>query len=837
MTKKKKKILKIAGISAGAIAALILLIFLYISRGGFIDSQVLPRVADFIGLPVESEDTSFSVFGGIEFTNFKVDNDLLAADTIKVEYKLMPLITSQTLVVEQILIDGLVVKADDIRINKLLETILGEETKKASPVKTAKKDAAKIKPKKPAEESSPFQVNIKSIILKNCSFQYSMPAEKISFKADAFNLTIKDIKNNSPFTIDLKNELHLVIAKDNIDIPGMNLTLTGKLRNDLMPEELKLDFSTGEISGSVAGLILKDRSIKVLMLAGMQGNDLLLKSLKLSETHGAKEELTVQMDGKAALNGKSAELNIHVNMPDASLLNIIKECVPDYEIALASLDYKAKINLKAASKLSLNGEFSLAGLSVNALSLNKTTPDISISSRQQIDFDLNSNILVLKALNAEVSAKTKKEKILSVQFPEDWHFNLNTFSADNLDLPIIFDIDHNLLKSLYPEIPDVEINNWHLYSKDLKLSVKENGQSIKLSGTVLLDDIFLLISGKKMRGLSVQNHLNISIDSLKKSGDDLLGIIKCDDTRLIVKQRDDVWLKLELANGYNLATNMGNPQIFFSVPDLSKFRHYIPKPIGISRLNGNIYSNVSIAVSNMGETLHAKGKLNLDKFHLAGNLLDEPLILPKTAFSFDSSYDKGKVLIQNTALAVFDRKGKLIDLTIDGNYDPDKESEIIIDLKPLSFARLAHFIPKSVGIEKLEGKMATKISIKPIDDSVQCNGLLTIDGLDLDTDFGHFKNPISEKLQFDLRLDKEMNLFINDFTHVMTYGKEEISLKVNGNFDLSFSAKKSRIDIAFEQAINVRKIQEQWVFEESPKIADPKKAKGSKKKKDKKLKK
>ncbi|MCJ8331251.1 MAG: hypothetical protein MJH11_14895, partial [Lentisphaeria bacterium] len=83
MTKKKKKILKIAGISAGAIAALILLIFLYISRGGFIDSQVLPRVADFIGLPVESEDTSFSVFGGIEFTNFKVDNDLLAADTIK----------------------------------------------------------------------------------------------------------------------------------------------------------------------------------------------------------------------------------------------------------------------------------------------------------------------------------------------------------------------------------------------------------------------------------------------------------------------------------------------------------------------------------------------------------------------------------------------------------------------------------------------------------------------------------------------------------------------------------------------------------------------------------
>ena len=75
MNEKVKKRLKLAGKIFAGILVLLFLAFLYINRGGFIKTHILPIVAEKLGEEVVADDISFSLFSDIEISGLRVGDE------------------------------------------------------------------------------------------------------------------------------------------------------------------------------------------------------------------------------------------------------------------------------------------------------------------------------------------------------------------------------------------------------------------------------------------------------------------------------------------------------------------------------------------------------------------------------------------------------------------------------------------------------------------------------------------------------------------------------------------------------------------------------------------
>jgi hypothetical protein len=110
-----KKFMKIAGISAAAVAVLLLAAYFVIGSSWFFKGQILPRVSAAIGAPVTTETVAFSPFSSLEMTGLRVGDParpLAEVKTLRIRYSALAAVFGKKISVSELSVDGASVRLE-----------------------------------------------------------------------------------------------------------------------------------------------------------------------------------------------------------------------------------------------------------------------------------------------------------------------------------------------------------------------------------------------------------------------------------------------------------------------------------------------------------------------------------------------------------------------------------------------------------------------------------------------------------------------------------------------------------------------------------------------------
>ncbi|MEA2084255.1 MAG: DUF748 domain-containing protein [Thermodesulfobacteriota bacterium] len=279
-----KKFLIIAGTVMGVAVVMMVVVFLYINRGDFIQAHVLPVVEERIGESVTAEATGFSLFRGIEFKNFQIGagEPIARADTIRVAYAFSPLLRGNV-EIEEILVDQLDVKLTDKRLEKILNNLCPPETAETKP-------AAKA----PVKVGAMPGVFVKSLKVKQLNFEFKQldksGAGIVTTSIHDLNVDLSNLGNDRDFSLNVKTRAGYAIEEDTIDVGDIIVIAKGKLDKNLLPAQMDLEVVVDRTKGSAAGIAVDMESMRYKARIDLGAN-----------------ASSVALDGKFALNRLNIE--------------------------------------------------------------------------------------------------------------------------------------------------------------------------------------------------------------------------------------------------------------------------------------------------------------------------------------------------------------------------------------------------------------------------------------------------------------------------------------------------------------------------------------------------
>lgn len=286
-----KKFLIIAGTVVGVAVVAMVVVFLYINRGNFIQAHILPVVEERIGEPVTAKEINFSLFSGIEFKNFQIGEEepIARADTIRVAYAFSPLLRGNV-EIEEILVDQLDVKLTDKRLEKILNNL--------SPPKTADTKPAV---KAPVKVGAMPGVLLKSLKIKQLNFEFKQPdksgAAIVTTAIHDLNVDLSNLGNDRDFSINVKTRADYAVDGDKIDVGDIIVIAKGKLGKNLLPAQMDIEFVVDRAKGSAAGVAVDMESMRYKARIDIGAN-----------------ASSVALDGKFALNRLNVESTTDKNL-------------------------------------------------------------------------------------------------------------------------------------------------------------------------------------------------------------------------------------------------------------------------------------------------------------------------------------------------------------------------------------------------------------------------------------------------------------------------------------------------------------------------------------------
>ena len=286
-----KKFLIIAGTVVGVAVVVMVVVFLYINRGDFIQAHVLPVVEERIGEPVTAEAVNFSLFSGIEFKNFQIgaEEPIARADTIRVAYAFSPLLRGNV-EIEEILVDQLDVKLTDKRLEEILNNL-------GPPKTTETKPAVKA----PAKVGAMPGVLLKSLKVKQLNFEFKQldksGAGIVTTSIHDLNVDLSNLGNDRDFSINVKTRAGYAVDGDKIDVGDIIVIAKGKLGKNLLPAQMDLEVVVDRAKGSAAGVAVDMESMRYKARIDIGAN-----------------ASSVALDGKFALNRLNVESTTDKNL-------------------------------------------------------------------------------------------------------------------------------------------------------------------------------------------------------------------------------------------------------------------------------------------------------------------------------------------------------------------------------------------------------------------------------------------------------------------------------------------------------------------------------------------
>ncbi|MEA1934304.1 MAG: DUF748 domain-containing protein [Thermodesulfobacteriota bacterium] len=328
-----KKFLIIAGTIVGVAVVVMVVVFLYINRGDFIQAHILPVVEKQIGESVTAEEINFSLFRGIEFKNFQIGakEPIARADTIRVAYAFSPLLKGNV-EIEEILVDQLDVKLTDKRLEEILNNL--------GPPKTAE---TKPGARAPVKVGAMPGVLLKSLKVKQLNFEFKQPDKSgagiVTTSIHDLNVDLSNLGNDREFSVNVKTKAGYAVDGDKIDVGDIIMIAKGKLGKNLFPAQMDLEVVIDRAKGSAADVAVDMKSMRYKARIDIGAN-----------------ASSVALDGKFALNRLDVESTTDKNLkpPPISITAGHKLSVDPDKLVLKLDTFDAAVGSEHVQLFSMN---------------------------------------------------------------------------------------------------------------------------------------------------------------------------------------------------------------------------------------------------------------------------------------------------------------------------------------------------------------------------------------------------------------------------------------------------------------------------------------------------
>ncbi|MBN2789085.1 MAG: AsmA family protein [Candidatus Delongbacteria bacterium] len=597
----KKKILKLFLYLAGLFLLFILGLFLmlqYFFPSSFVKSQIEKYVMDNYGISLKINELDFSLFSGIEVTDFSIkDNDipdsLFSFDSFQLKYDLLPL-KDKKLVINKLTVQHpkiSIVRDKNGRFNfdGIIEKLKNKQKTVEEPDKI--KDVS----------NSSFVVNLENLDVNNVELLYddSSPESPIKAKLPRYNVKLRNVKfkDLDDMKVDLsistaENNSFSIRFKDNSAELKQDLNLNVKVVNENINVNIihslsSINFRNKDISLKNVGAKKVDMKISY----NLKTDSLSIGKLQFSFADMISAELTGNV--KNVSTSQIAEIKItRANVNFDKILDFIKEnkllepppvLLTDTQLSVKDLTL---MNVVSTGNTEIKGTsyFNSSKIIYREKDILAVINDLNT----EVAFELGINIKDIKLDKSIIGVKSKIRNIsANVQGQK---YKINNISAE---------ITPVLTKDLKPQSVLLTANIGEILDGNINLStnVDLSGLSDFSTGSIIENIVLKLdVSGNGIKpyriaeqvpkGLSISfvEHMDIKKSNVSN---------KFNLSTKFIQLKDEEKLFSPL-NNFELKT-------FFSV-DLKNFKNEViildTINAKLADFNETIISNVNIDLKN-----------------------------------------------------------------------------------------------------------------------------------------------------------------------------------------------------------------------------------------------
>ncbi len=596
----KRKVLKISGGVVLLVVILLVGAFSYVSSGHFIQSQVLPRVSEALGVEVEAEDASFAALSQLELKNLRVGSEadpLLRAGTIRVQYRALALL-SRKVEISEVLLDGVAISITPEKLAAL---------QSAAPA-----EAKPAKPKAPAEPKALPEIVVQHVRIKDLSLDYAAQgaAGPMKVQIPQFNLELPELAGGRDLHLTIATQAR-VVSGDMLDaeLQTITLDLQGALDQALMPRNLDLLVKLDDLEGSAGPVGLAGRRIQLAVKLEGSSEHYEVKQLELAEYNGDVPDATLGATGTLALKPAAAALDLSANIPAGSLLDLVGALAGGLDFGQTAIAYTGHVDMPSSGSVASRGELSIRDLSVATTNLPALRP-LQVAANHDVALDLEKHRLTLNRLDLTiddggrqvVGVKLEKPLQLDLQQPGGDASTRIAVTVDRLDL--------TMFNALLASQPDVRILGGEV-NRAVNIDVEQGGRLVKVDvGGGGIDHLIVQQGDRRIGPLRINHEARLRLADFKTLAIDhfkveLIPLMAGTAPAATLQVGGAVQLVPEPTGQLNVAVDGQCDRL------LSLARPFIPPDAGVRRLAGaiNVSSTVQLAGKEQPIQLEASSKL------------------------------------------------------------------------------------------------------------------------------------------------------------------------------------------------------------------------------------
>jgi len=662
----KRKSLKIAVAVLLVLLALVAGAYCYISSGHFIKTQVLPRVAKALGTDVEAREAAFSLLSSIELKDLRIGSEadpLLQAGTIRIRYRAWSFFKG-AIEVDEVFLDQVRFSATPAKLEALTKSVPPSEEKTG----------------KAAERKTMPELLVRDVKVRDLNVSYAKDGvDPLAVEVSNLSLDLPQLTSGGEFLLTgaAQAEIRAGGRMDAV-IKEIRLDLGGILGQDTMPEAVSLDLNIRDVSGTAGPASLDGRRVQVAAELAGAPDSYALKKLSVVEYVGEIKDAALEVDGRLGIQPPSAALDLMVDIPPGSLLNVIGAIAGGLDFGQTAVAYTGHVELTSGQHLATRGALQVSDLTVAASGIPAIRP-MQVALNHELAVDVAAKTVTLSQLEAKVSDGSRD--VVAVTLDQAMAVDLQNPERDaSARISVRVDrLDLTLLNPFLAGRSDLRILRGEL-NRAITITIGNGGRQIALD-----------VGGGGIDKLLVQQ------------GDQRVGPLRIDhEARLQLVDLNDLHINHFKVDVIPLSAG--------------------PEPAATAVLGGE-WKTGRQPTGNLTVTLTGNGrKLAL----LAKPLLDDrtmpylkPLLAGNAALDMSARLqarlDQGKVELEDGRIQV-DGFGQehLIDVAVDKTAfaledlkrgDDKVRIPLNMAVNDLNLARLLPFLPAEAGIAKLAGTL------------------------------------------------------------------------------------------------------------------------------------
>lgn len=502
----KKKLLKTTSAVVLVLLAVLLGTYFYVSSGRFVRTQVFPRVAAALGTEIQSGDVAFSAFNHIEIKNLRVGTEadpLLLAGHIRMRYRALSILSGK-------------VEVNEVLLRDVTVAVTPEKLKvltKAGPAEKA--------PSKPSEPAKPRIIAVRNVKVQNLSLSYVQAgdsAERMELLVPQLDLDLPELVTGKDFRLTVAAQAKAVVGERiDAEVRDISVNLKGSLGQDLLPTLLNLTVNVKGMAGTAGSVVLDGRRVQAAVeLAGDGPQRWILKRLSLAEYDHETKDAELVVTGELGAAPPSAALDLAMEIPPGSLLNVVGALAGGLEFGQTAVSYKGHVDMPSQGSLASRGELHVRDLTLAVPSAGvPALRPLQIAANYDLGMDLTSHTLTLSRLDATVTdggrdvvaVALDRAVALDLQDPVGAAAARLSMKIDRFDL--------TMFNALLAKQQDLRIVSGEL-NRDMQLDIEQGGRRIVLQvGGGGVDKLVMRQGGKQIGPLRIDHEAKLQLTEFK----------------------------------------------------------------------------------------------------------------------------------------------------------------------------------------------------------------------------------------------------------------------------------------------------------------------------------